>query len=346
MALSSESVCFCAGQQDRLASSGRADGQSAPGAEGLRPRVCHRPSLYGTLVAARLSRRHGLPLVVDFRDRLGRQSAACLSYRLAPRRHEAMEGYILRRCAHAVTINDVIQKSVGHAPGPAAHGLPCRLFPRDSTPGALAPIAERRAGRMQVVYSGIFYDAQTPDYFLRALAQLLKSRPEMRARIEAVFVGLLPSASVRLIHALGLQGVVSYKGYVPHREAVAFQCSADVLWMTIGERPGAAGISTGKLFEYMGARKPILALIPPGAAAAALEPYGAHWIVGPRDLGGIENALSDIYGGWTSGTLPLPDEAYVRRFDRRQLSGELARTLNGCVQACARMPELGTGARQ
>ncbi len=83
---------------------------------------------------------------------------------------------------------------------------------------------------------------------------------------------------MHLAARLGIDDFVRYVGYVVHEEAVAQLQATDVLWMTIGKRPGAEGISTGKLFEYFGTRKPILALVPGGGclrSASALR-RGVH----------------------------------------------------------------------
>ena len=181
---------------------------------------------------------------------------------------------------------------------------------------------------MQIVHSGIFYDRQTPDIFLEGLAVFLERRPDARNAIEAVFIGLLPEQSRRTIASLGLEEVTNVVGYVPHREIPSYLLAADVLWMTIGNRPGAEGISTGKLFEYMGARKPILALVPAGAASEVLTTYQAARIVPPDDVAAVAQAIADLYSLWCSGRLPEADEASVQRFDRRRLAGELAQVFD------------------
>ncbi len=217
------------------------------------------------------------------------------------------------------------------------------VIPQGYDPETLqeAQAAERHPDRMRLVYTGVFYDAQTPDYFLKGLHAMFKRNPPARSRIEAVFVGLVPEASRQLICDLDLEDVVSCKGYLSHSETVSYQLSADVLWMTIGKRPGSGGISTGKLFEYMGTRKPILALIPPGTARKALRPYGANWIVAPADISSIAQALSELYDRWESGTLPLGEASYAQTFDRKRLTGELAGILDAC--AASKASRSGTG---
>ena len=288
------------------------------------------PPYTALLVAARLSRISDLPFVADFRDDwLGNPRHV---YPTSAHRwlHRRLERYVLQASHRVLTINPFIQRrlraSVRAAKAKASvEVLPQGFDPEDFEETFAARLDEEKC---RFLYSGLFYDAQTPDFFLRGLAALGARRPEVRGRVEAAFVGLLPEASRRLAERLGMIDLVRYEGYLPHREAVAHLRAADVLWMTIGARPGAEGISTGKLFEYMGARKPILALVPPGVARDALEPYGAARVAYPDDVAAIAAAIEGLFDAWQAGTLPQPDEAYVQRFNREGLAQTLAGVLS------------------
>ena len=286
------------------------------------------PPYTAHLVAARLSRKHGLPLVVDFRDDWVGNPRHVYPTALHRRLNQRWEHRVLRTSRHAIAINEpiraaLIARNTRDGFDPAVSVIPQGFDPADLD---VEP-APRPPETMQLLYSGIFYDAQTPDFFLQALAQVVDQRPELRAHLQAVFVGLLPKASHQLIDRLGIDGLVRYEGYVAHDRVVAFQRAADVLWMTVGKRPGAEGISTGKLFEYFGARKPILALVPDGAAREAIKPYGASCIVEPDDVGAIAEAIGRLFDQWQGGRLPSPNESYVRQYDRSRLAGLLA----GCL---------------
>jgi glycosyltransferase involved in cell wall biosynthesis len=183
-------------------------------------------------------------------------------------------------------------------------------------------------GRLQLLYSGVFYDVQTPDFFLRSLAAFLAQRPEARSKVEASFLGLVPAASKALIGQLGLADVVGLEGYRPHQAVIEALQAADVLWMTVGRGKGQETISTSKLFEYMGARKPILGLVPEGAARDALQTYGASFIAPPDDEQAILAQLTEIYSRWEQNRLPEPDEVHITQFDRSRLTVQLGELLD------------------
>ncbi len=104
--------------------------------------------------------------------------------------------------------------------------------------------------------------------------------------------------------------------------------SADVALLIVDDMPASKGVLTGKLFEYIGARKPVLALAPPeGEAARLILDNGLGWVVAPGDLEGAIRALREIFARWEDGRLPTPPEQVVRAFDRRELTRKLAGVL-------------------
>lgn len=291
------------------------------------------PPYTGHLVAAALARLSGLPLLLDYRDDWLENPRHTYPTAAHQRLHALLEGWVMRRAAQVLTINEPIRRALRRRhPATPVEVLPQGYDPADF---AQAPAA-RTPGRLRFVYTGVFYDVQTPDYFLRALARLLARRPEARGEVEAVFVGLVPEASRALAADLGLGDVVRWTGYVDHPTAVAHQQAADVLWLTVGRRPGAEGISTGKLFEYLGARRPILALVPEGTVRETLAPYGAAFVAEPDDEVEIEARLEACWEGWRGGGLPVPNEPYAATFDRRRLTARLASHLDALAAAPAR----------
>ena len=284
------------------------------------------PPYTAHLIAARLSRESGVPLLTDFRDDWVGNPRHRYPTGLHRRLHAWLEHRVLRQSRRSLAINAYICEALIRRNERPSFRPNVTVLPQgyDAADFAEATAAPGDGQRLRLVHSGIFYDAQTPDFLLRALARLVHRRPALRSRMEAVFVGLVPDASKALVRSLGVEEMVHDLGYRPHREAVAQLQGADVLWMTIGRQPGVEQISTSKMFEYMGARKPILALVPPGAAQEALQGYGAAWVVAPDDVVAIAEALERLYEQWQAGTLPHPDEAVVQRYDRQVLAGELA----------------------
>lgn len=292
------------------------------------------PPYTGHLIGTAISRITDTPLVADFRDDWLGNPRHTYPTKLHRHVHARMERWVMKRAARVTAINRYIAASLGERHPASADAI--RVIPQGYDAADFQQeIDLARKARMRLLYTGVFYHAQRPDVFLRGLARLIDRRPELRSRVEAVFAGLLPAHTERLIERLHLQNVVRHLGYLDHDETVAQLQQADVLWMTVGRQRGEEQISTGKLFEYVGSRKPVLGLVPPGAAADALRAYGAGLIVDPDDTEGVAAALEQLYRQWEEGRLPAPDDGFVQRHERSRLAEHLADLLDASTRAGA-----------
>ena len=93
--------------------------------------------------------------------------------------------------------------------------------------------------------------------------------------------------------------------YAPHRQALELQRDSDALLLLIPDASGRGrGVLSGKVFEYLAAGRPILAVVPPdGAAAELIRETGAGVVVAPDDIDGMERELRALRDRWNAGTL-------------------------------------------
>src|SRR5690606_17535431 len=86
--------------------------------------------------------------------------------------------------------------------------------------------------------------------------------------------------------------------------------------------------STGKVFEYIGARRPILGLVPEGAAAELLSAYNLGEVAAPDDPVSVARAITRLYERWRDDRVPDADASFVSRYDRVELTRRLAGLLD------------------
>jgi glycosyltransferase involved in cell wall biosynthesis len=285
------------------------------------------------LIAAELKKEFHIPVVLDYRDAWMSNPYHYYATPLHRFLHRTLETRALRYADHVVAINRTIKELIvreNNFPHPDVTILSQGYDPDDfAGPQQAAP-----GGTMRITYAGSFYDDRTPAHFLKAMHGFLEDHPAARGHIEACFLGSFRDQDRKTVEALRLSDVVRVLGYQSHHDTVGTLRQSDVLWLIIGDRPGAGMMSTGKLYEYIGAGKPILACVPDGEAKDILKQHGAAVIVPPEDVDAIRRALESLYTQHRSRSLPRPDPAFVARFDRRTLTGQLATILS-------RVTELG-----
>jgi hypothetical protein len=129
-----------------------------------------------------------------------------------------------------------------------------------------------------------------------------------------------------------MQEVVKEYGYLNHNEALTKLMSSDVLWMMVGNGRNADTISSGKLYEYFGTRKPLLVSVPDGALKTAATEYKAAYITKPDDVTEIKNNILKIYEDYVKNSLPVPDEEFIIKHRRDFLTELLTKQFQFSVK--------------
>src|SRR6185295_3337979 len=119
-----------------------------------------------------------------------------------------------------------------------------------------------------------------PDAFLRGLRLLLDRRPDLAARLSVQFTGECDGLAEAVV-AAGLGHVVRVHDPVPYDASLRLMRDADaLLLLQTLEGPGSDVIS-GKLYEYLAARRPILGVVSPdGGDAWLLRQSGVGIVAG------------------------------------------------------------------
>lgn len=141
-----------------------------------------------------------------------------------------------------------------------------------------------RAGGVRLVYTGTLSGAEgaptdrSPLPLLEALDELNQEDPELAQRLELVIVGRRSERDEAMLSRFIDLGLVKHLGHLPRETALVLQRQADVLVLVSGSTPSSIPL---KLFEYLGAGRPILHLGRPGSAARILEETRAGTTVSP-----------------------------------------------------------------
>jgi glycosyltransferase involved in cell wall biosynthesis len=178
-----------------------------------------------------------------------------------------------------------------------------------------------KSKRMRFAHAGVFYGDRTPKHFLQALKEVVTAQPSLKDQIELVLIGNLQDEYVKIIKSLGLEGNVTITGYLDHKHCIEYLKSADVLWLTLNNDKQ----SPGKLYEYLGLRKPILGCVPEGFIRQTLEEAGGCMIIQPTDVKGIAEAIVQLYGLYRENRLPAPKEEVIQKYNRVELTNELSK---------------------
>ena len=287
-----------------------------------------------------LKRRYGLPWLADFRDPWfpeGRMDGG-----------SGLEGWKVRvQEAAVIAAADAV---IANAPNackalrdayPRHRGKFVTLtngYDRETFEGLAAAAPRRAAGApVRVVHAGAIYVGRDPRPFLDAVKSLGEAFP---VPLEVSFFGPKPESGIDLASEAGARGLadrVLVHGQVPYARALREMAGADVLLLM--DTPGRTVGVPAKLYEYIGAGRPVLALGERGGdLAQVLEQSGIPYrIAPPDDRDAIAAALAELAhlsaDGWPARSDP-------HRFSREAIAGRLAALLERSTgRAAAPLPE-------
>ena len=184
-------------------------------------------------------------------------------------------------------------------------------------------------GKFSISHIGTLNAARNPRIVWKVLSEICAENVAFKNDLQIQLVGKVDFSVLEDIQSYGLQEQLLKIDYLSHSEAIAKQNTSQVLMLLINQSGNAKGILTGKFFEYLAAKRPILAVGPTdGDAAVVLNETGAGVIVDFADEQETMTAILNYYNQYKKGTLSVQSES-VERFSRRSLTGELVGLLDG-----------------
>jgi glycosyltransferase involved in cell wall biosynthesis len=175
-----------------------------------------------------------------------------------------------------------------------------------------------------ITYTGTISMSYRIESFVEAIYQLPS---DVKGKIKIRFVGNVPDEILQLFKLKNLGFMVEVLGYIPHDQAIDQMLSASMLLMAIPDSPDNKGIVTGKFFEYLAAKRPILAIGPQGGDVDILiQKCHAGKLFNYNDKDKMLHFIQDIYEKVQNGTF-LSETTGAQMFTRKNLTAELFKNL-------------------
>ncbi len=276
------------------------------------------------------------PWVADFRDPwLNNPSSAPMS-RLRQTIEACLERMVIRRADMVVANTEAVrQEWMQRYPflKPDKAITITNGFDPDEQPfHALVQTPPLRpAPVLTLTHAGALYAQRYPHAFFVALDRVLASGVVPQDRLQVNLVGSWDTQTSNfLAQHPDVAKVVRLVPQVPHREYLTYLQQSDVLLLL---QPQTTSQIPAKVFEYMQARKTILALTPPhGATGDLVQSEGLGRVCDATDTEAIQQTLEALYRDFASGTLkPAVSAEGYRKYDMRHLTHRLASAFDRLV---------------
>jgi glycosyltransferase involved in cell wall biosynthesis len=226
----------------------------------------HRPDvLFATFpgpsnafVTYKLSKKFNIPYVIDFRDGWTDDPYTTFPSYFHRQYHSHYERKILLSAERIIVYGEAL-KNIFERRYPTLENkvkvITNGFDPEDFTD--LKPVSKSK-DKVRIVYSGAVYVDRRETYinFIKAVASF---SDDFRNKFEIIFVGDKLKWATDLVISNRLENVISFTGYLSHKEALNYLASADasLMFLKIGDKVAL----TGKIFEYLGLELPVIACV-------------------------------------------------------------------------------------
>ena len=189
------------------------------------------------------------------------------------------------------------------------------------------------ASEFTITFAGALYGTRTLRPFLRVLEDLVRAEKipldRLRVRVigpswEQIRSDLAGSALERRVDA---PGQLSHAETLRHMRATTLNLLVDIIYQ------GPNIHVPGKLYEYLKAGRPVLALSVPGQTESLIREAEAGWVVPPGDEAALRAVLVSAFEDWQAGrALPRPRQEVAQRDDRARQAGRRVEVLQECIE--------------
>jgi glycosyltransferase involved in cell wall biosynthesis len=280
----------------------------------------------------------GTPWLAEFRDPLV-ENPDVTHGSLAARARRRLERYILTHADRVVWYdgiqvpNEYFAREYPEVPEERYRQLPPIGFERT----VFESIEAREFDRLTVTYAGSFYEGWIEPYtFLDGLGSYLDGEEDTSPAdeshdgdVQALFYGDWNEDYDRAAREAGASACVESNPFVPHEEIVAVLEGPNALLYVGGSDPRNRHNLPSKLYDYIGAQRPIIAIVDPGfRAAEVIREHGFGIVVEPGDTEGVRRALERIGSGEFTYD---PNQEAVARFTRERSTDTYLQTLETLI---------------
>ncbi len=256
------------------------------------------------------------PWVADFRDTWSTHHLRRGLFVGNKLLHRGLEKWVLRAADGVVANTAAMARYFREKGVPAGRAL---TLPNGFDPADFGePLAKADSGDFVVVHNGSFRGGRRARPLLEGFALARERDGDFAARAKLYMLGINRADDVRAAEDLGLRGAAFAVGYVRHGDALRACLGADLLALAMAAEEGPA-LVPGKLYEYLGTGRPILAAVPPGEVRDVLAraTRGAV-VVPPDDAEAIAEGLAEAFGAWRGGGIKYETETtVVSTYNRR-----------------------------
>lgn len=192
--------------------------------------------------------------------------------------------------------------------------------------------------KFSIAHIGSLVKTRNPEILWRVLNLLLNdhsqnnfNKEKFAQDLEIKLVGKVDISVKESIKKYKLENFIKYIDYLPHDEVIHVQQQSQVLLLLLNNTPNAKMILTGKFFEYLAAKRPVLCIGPTdGDAAEIIKETKCGVISDFSDFETLKENIIKYYSNFCENNLNIENEG-IEKFSRRNITKNLVKILDKII---------------
>jgi glycosyltransferase involved in cell wall biosynthesis len=279
------------------------------------------------LVGLKLSQKLALPWISDFRDpwtSIYYNKFLPRSQRSKKKDHE-LESRVLSTANSVITVSKGIEQEFENR-AQNIHVIPNGYDQEDFT----GLKNHKKEDIFKLSYIGNLKGNQNCSAIWKAIKEISAENESFRTSFKLSFTGNIHEEVLRTFKEFEIDSLTESLPFVEHQEAVKRMFESDALLFPIPRAENSEQIITGKIFEYLASKTPLLSVGPvSGDAARILNECNRSPMIDYEDEKAIKQRLLTLFENWSkSDTRPKHQGDEHEQFSREKLTQTLANILN------------------
>ena len=184
--------------------------------------------------------------------------------------------------------------------------------------------------KFSITHVGLMNSDRNPTILWKVLNEISNTNLNFKNDLRIKLIGKLDDAVIQDLKVFD-HNTIETIPYLDHKDVGKYQASSQILLLSINEVPSAKGIITGKIFEYLQAKRPILAIGPEdGDAAMILKNTNAGTIVGFKNKTALKATILNLYKDYKEGVL-FVKSVNIEQYHRKNITSQLAEVIKKVV---------------
>ena len=179
-----------------------------------------------------------------------------------------------------------------------------------------------------ISHIGSLLSGRNPVNLWQVLSTLIKENEAFKQNFKLKLAGIISEDVLQRIYDYGLENYTELVGYLSHENAVKLQQRSQVLLLVEIDSDETKGILPGKLYEYMAAKRPILAIGPKGWEAGQIisDTKTGTTFEYHSQQSDIKNVILEWFVKYQQNNLKL-SSSIIKKYSRRELTKELSKLI-------------------